>query len=332
MRDSADGPTSSSDDPPALSVLIVNYGPPGALIRCVESVRDEPQSADWELLVVDNASTPDTRAQIRESDPTIRLLAEEKNLGFARAVNLGAREASGELLLLLNPDCVALPGSLSELVSFHRLAGDDAIVGPRTIYPDGSLNPYSCFRAPSLWSQFCVTTGLTALARGHRWFDPGSCGYRVGSDPETVDIVSGCCLLLSRSLWLRLDGFDPVFFLYGEEFDLCLRAAQVGAHVHTVPRAVVMHEGGRPDPESPTKFLHFMRSKHLLVDRHLGRLQRRFAHWLVDLWVVRRWATWTVLGALHPHARARRAALGRAWKRRSEWRRAAYRTRPNSSG
>ena len=232
---------------------------------------------------------------------------------------MACRRATGTQLLLLNPDCFVRPGALAELQAELQRMGGRGICGPRTVFPNGSVNPTSWFRRPTLWAQFCITFGLTAMFRGSRWFDPETVSLRKAETSFAVDIVTGCCLLADRETWEFLKGFDETFFLYGEEFDLCLRAGLVGIPVRACPIAVVEHEGGHPDRGDANRMVHFLRGRAILSNRYLGRGSRAVGVWLWKAWVVRKLLVANLVRPLGKGRLGKLEMLRLVWRRRGEW-------------
>ena len=204
-------------------------------LECIRSVLKETAVVRYEIILVDNASTDGSAEAIRRNFPNIDLIASTENLGFARANNIAAKHARGRKILLLNPDTIILDHAIDKLYQFALTKPECHIWGGRTVFADGKLNPQSCWRCAGLWSVFCSTVGLSLLKRSSIFFSEGYGGW----DRDTVrrvDIVSGCFLLTDRDLWEELQGFNPLFFMYGEEADYCLRARQLGARPMIYPR------------------------------------------------------------------------------------------------
>lgn len=258
-----------------VSVVVVTYRCRDAARACLASLYENAGGVSLEVLVVDNASGDGTDELVREEFPEARLFALDENIGFARAVNLAAEHARGEYLLLLNPDTVVHAGMPGELVSFARSLPAPAICGGRTLRPDGRLDPGSCWGAPTLWSLFCFASMLSTAFKGSRLFDPESLGGWKRDSVRDVDIVTGCLLLAPRALWLELGGFDPRFFMYGEDADLALRAAKAGVRRVITPRAVVTHEVGVSSATRPDKLLLLFRGKAALLRKHWGPTRSR---------------------------------------------------------
>ncbi len=305
--------------PPELSILIVSYNTCAITLACLESVYAETRDLSFEVIAVDNASADESAKAIRERFPGVILHESPTNLGFAAANNLAAQLARGRYLLLLNPDTVVLDGAVQKLHRFALAHPEAGIVGGRTLFADGGLNPTSCRGRPTPWSLLCRGLGLSTLFRGSLLFDPESLGPWRRDSAREVDIVTGCLLWISRALWQELGGFDPAFFMYGEESDLCLRARTRGFRPMITPDATIIHLGGASEPVRTDKMVRLLGALVLLVRRHWPTRSARFG--VAMLWL---WAATRALGARAlPSALLQRSEGGSAWPevfaRRAEW-------------
>jgi GT2 family glycosyltransferase len=171
-------------------------------------------------------------------------------------------------VLLLNPDAIIKDGAIEALVGLFADDPRRGLVGGRTIRPDGSLDPGSCWGRPTLWSYFCSAVGLTSMFRRSAWFDPEALGRWQRDSVREVDIVSGCLLLSSREVWQELGGFDPLFFMYGEDADLSLRARAAGYRPSITPSATVVHALSATTGTPLAKQRLLLRGKVTLVRKH----------------------------------------------------------------
>ena len=229
---------------PDISVIIVSYKVPALLGACLTSLRREVADCSYEVIVVDNASGDETAELVRDEFPDVRLIALEENIGFAAGSNLGARAATGEYVLMLNPDTELVGDTLGALLRYARAHPEAGLVGGRTLRPDGELEPGSCWGAQSLWSLVCFAFGLSSIFRGSRVFNPESLAGWSRDTERRVDIVTGCLCLVPRAVWEQLHGFDESFFMYGEDADLAARARSRGYHPAITPDAVILHHVG----------------------------------------------------------------------------------------
>ena len=213
---------------PAVSVVVVVYESGPTLAECLESLRAQT-FRDYEVLLVDNASSDRTAQAAAKADPAIRLIENPENLGFAAAVNQGARAAKGRWLALLNPDAFAEPGWLAALTAATR------------------ANPcVHCFTSRQLMAddpgKLDGLGDVMALAGypfrgGYTHPDPGAIA------PGWVFSACGGAMMIERALFLRLGGFDERLFCYCEDVDLGYRLRLVGEPTLLVPDAVVRHVG-----------------------------------------------------------------------------------------
>ena len=267
---------------PDVSILIVTYRCRDVARACLESLASSGDEAH-EIVVLDNASGDGTVEMVRSEFPAVRLIASEENLGFAVGCNRAAEEAQGEYLLLLNPDTVVHEGAVENLLAFARAHPEHGLYGGRTLDPDGSVNPGSCWGAPTLWSLFCFATLLSSAFKRTRLFDPESLGGWKRDTVREVDIVTGCLLLAPRKLWQELGGFDTRFFMYGEDADLSLRAKALGFRPAITPDAVVTHEIGVSSSTREDKLMLLFRGKATLLRKHWHGLRLRLGLLLLSV-------------------------------------------------
>jgi N-acetylglucosaminyl-diphospho-decaprenol L-rhamnosyltransferase len=208
------------------SVVIVNWNAGDALAACADSLAAEA-AAGCEVLVVDNASDDGSAAAAAASFPWLRVIAARTNLGFAAGANLGAGHAAGDVVVFLNPDARVLPGALATLVGALAAAPRAGIAGGGLLSADGRWQPGAARFGPLRHLLLDTTVGRLPA----RW----------RRRPYVVDWVYGTFLAVRRDLFRQLGGFDPAYFVYGEDMDLCHRAAQLGAHTLHVPGARAVH-------------------------------------------------------------------------------------------
>jgi len=304
----------------ALSVIIVNWNTRELTLACLRALYAQTRMTDFEVLLVDNGSHDGSAAAIAAEFPQVRLLAETTNHGFAVANNIAARLARGRRLLLLNSDTVILDGAVDRVVEFADSRPAAGIWGGRTLFGDMSLNFSSCWQRQTLWSVVCFAFGLSMLFPGNNFFNPeGMTGWKRDTIRE-VDIVTGCFLLIDTDLWRRLDGFDPVFFMYGEEADLCARARALGARPAITPAATLIHYGGGSANTRSDPAVRLLRAKIALARRSMGRGAAEAVRWLYFVAVLLRLAGYGLARRL---GRARAAAQAGMWAetlaRRGEW-------------
>ncbi len=305
---------------PDVSIIIISYNTRDMTLDCIRSVYDQTQDISFENIVVDNDSTDGSAEAVEDFFPDVTLIKSDENLGFSKANNLAAQHAKGKYLLLLNPDTIVLEGAIQKIYNFAMTNPDNLLYGGKTLYGDMTLNPTSCWRQQSLWSLFCYSLGLTSLFRNNEIFDPESYGSWRRNTVREVDVITGCFLLIERDLWSLLKGFDSRFFMYGEDADLCLRAAQNGAIPVITPGAVIIHYGGASEKVRADKMIRLFRAKEMLMVQHWHPFKARFGAMMLGLGVRSRASASKLLTVVSPKGFGKNAdSWQEIWKRRREW-------------
>jgi GT2 family glycosyltransferase len=300
-----------------VSILIVTYRSREAAHECLESLYSVMAGIDYEVIVVDNASEDGTVEMVRAEFPQAQLIALDENVGFAPGVNVAAEAAAGEYLLLLNPDTIVHEGAVRNLVAFARRRPEHGLYGGRTLRPDGTLDPGSCYAQPTLWSLFCFATMLTVAFKGSPIFDPELLGRWQRDSVREVGIITGCLLLAPRRVWQRLGGFDGRFFMYAEDADLTLRAIRAGYRPAITPDAEITHAVGVSSTQ-PDRLILLFQGKMTLLRKHWRSPRREAGIVLVLLGVGVRALVARVLARL---GSARLDAWRVVWRARKAWRR-----------
>ncbi|QKK07439.1 MAG: glycosyltransferase family 2 protein [Planctomycetota bacterium] len=302
-----------------VSTIIVSYNTRDMTLEAIRSALRQTTRVSQEIIVVDNDSSDGSAEAIAAEFPEVRLIAVRENLGFGPANNLGAKEAIGEYVLLLNPDTITLDHAIDTLVEFARAHPEHAIYGGRTLFGDRSLNAASAWGKPSLWSMVCRASGLSSVFKGSMFFEPESLGNWQRDSVREVPIVSGCFLLIDRAVWERLGGFDDRFRMYAEEFDLCLRAAREGARPIVVPQATIVHYGGASDRIVVEQTIRHYSGRAQLLTKHWPRWKAGLGVLCLDLWALGKLLRSLLLARFQPAHRE----LWRTWRtifaRRGEW-------------
>ncbi len=300
---------------PDVSVVIVSYNTRDLTLRCLRELIDSrtPQ-VRFDVTVVDNASNDGSADAIAEHFPEVRLLRLTENVGWGRGVNRGAVACDGEYLLLLNPDTVPVGQVVADLFTFAEQRPDHGIYTGRTLLADGTDDGYSCWGLPSLWSQFTFATGLSTAFPRHHWANPEGLPRYDRRSTREVPAVSGCLLLIRRELFCQLGGFDPQFFLYSDDIDLCARAVALGARPVLHPGAAVIHVGGASS-SSDGQRIKILRGKATYLRRHWSRPRARLGVGLLITGVGLRALGKRLLGA----DRSRGIDWVTVWQQRRAW-------------
>lgn len=246
--------------PPRVSVIVVSFNTRELLRACLASIESH-----HEVIVVDNGSTDGSAQMVRDSFPAA-VVIEQENLGFGQGNNRGLDAAKGNFALLLNSDAEATPGAIDRLAD--ALAEDVVAVGGRLQNPDGSLQESACSNL-TLWAVFCEQTYLEKLFPASRLFSPYWQSRRLPEGGE-VEQVMGACLMMRRveGQFLR---FDPAFFLYCEDTELCRRLRAHG-RIHYVPQAAFTHHLGQSSLQNRHRsVILYNAGKELYFEIHRGK-------------------------------------------------------------
>ena len=275
---------------PDVSVIIVSFNTREVLRQCLQSVIDDAHGLSAEIIVVDNASTDGSPEMIESDFPSVILLRSEINLGFGEGNNLALRRARGRFFVLLNSDAFFVAGSLATAIRHMDDHPEVGLGGCRLIGRDGSSQPSSrCFH--SVLGDAIVLTGLAAKFPKSRFFGRFDRTWADHTVASPVDWVPGAFTILRPSALARVGYFDPDFFLYYEEVDLCRRMNKAGIPVWYWPDIVVVHIGGESSrqltalefsPRAAQVVLWRMRSTLLYYRKHHG-WRVHLAKWMEKL-------------------------------------------------
>jgi N-acetylglucosaminyl-diphospho-decaprenol L-rhamnosyltransferase len=306
--------TNRTPSPPTLSVVTVTYNSEDYVGTALRALEKAATATSYEVVVVDNASADASIAAVRTECPDAIVIASPENLGFAVACNLAVRQARGEFLLFLNPDSEADPAAVDLAVEYLAKHPEVGIVGGRTRYPNGRLNPTCCSAEPTLGSAFCYATGLTSVFRRSKVFNPEALGRWDRDSDRAVDVITGCFALLRTSLFRSLGGFDERFFMYSEDTDLCHRVRELGLQCVHLSEVGLVHIGGGSDNILAGKLTKLLRARLQYYDKHWSPFDAKLGRLLISTGVVTRLAASTALGPVD-----RRTTWQNIWAARGSW-------------
>lgn len=313
-------------DAPGVSAVVVSYNTAKMTLDCLKVLTGELAGCPAEILVVDNASTDGSAEAVRATFPDVRLQVSPRNMGFGVANNMAFAQARGRYLLLLNSDAFPRPGTVAALRQYLDTHADVGVVGPRLVYPDGKLQR-SCFRFTTPLQAWLENLWLTRI-----FADSSSLGdYRDWNHAteRDVDFMIGACLLVRRTVYEQVGGFDERFFMYQEEADWQCRIKAAGWRVVFTPTAEVMHIAGASGKDEPVQINeHFFDSLDKYLLKHHGIVGFLLLRAAMIVGCLLRFFGWAMM-ALGP--RRRQGAGQRA--RRHAWllARQLFKGRPSSS-
>jgi GT2 family glycosyltransferase len=253
-----------------VSAIIVTYQSAQHIGTCLESL--QATASEWlsECIIVDNASNDETVDLIRRNYPWVSIIANRENFGFGRAVNMGAMQAQGDSLFIVNPDTKLEPGAIESLALFLESRLQAGACGPKIVSPDGSFRRDSRRGFPTPLNALGYLTGFDHIFPGNRHVG----GYHrrdISHDLEIVtDSLSGSCMMVRRSVFESIGGFDEDYFLFGEDIDLCWKIKHAGHEIWFVPSARVVHIKGASMHQAPAMAKReFYRSMRLFMDKRM---------------------------------------------------------------
>lgn len=254
----------------ALSIVIVSWNVQQLLRTSLHSIFAHADGLELDVIVVDSASADGTVAMVENEFPQVNVLAQAKNVGFARGNNIGIAAATAPNILLLNPDTEVVGNALSEMVAFLEQNNDVGIVGSELLNRD-MTHQSSRRRFPTVWTLFFESTWLQRVApksilrRYYMWET---------ADHTTTDCdwVSGACMLTRRDVIEQVGGFDEAYFMYSEEMDWCRRIKDVGWRIVYYPAAKIIHHVGKSSEQAVAhRHINFNRAKLRYVRKYHGR-------------------------------------------------------------
>jgi len=295
---SGDGPGVT----PHVSVILVSFNTRELTLATIDSLYASIVDPGFgiEVIVVDNASHDGSADAVAERFPEVGLIRSRENLGFGRGNNLGARNAKGRALLLLNTDTIVRRGAVEALYEALYREPRCGVVGAYLENPDGSYQN-SVLLLPTVWRTFCTFFWLEQFAGRIPAFG-GMFDRRPPGDTErTVEAVYGAALMIRRDLFEALGGFDPAYFMYFEESDLCRRVGERGYLVRSVPSARIVHLEGQSSRERPGWIYHAMRvSRMIYVRKHLSFFARVAVSLIVHVGYAVRIVVYPIAGIFVP--------------------------------
>jgi N-acetylglucosaminyl-diphospho-decaprenol L-rhamnosyltransferase len=282
-----------------LSIVIVSYNVRELLAKCLASVVSSPTAAtnrqserdprlstidyrlSTEVFVVDNASSDGSAAMVRERFPTVCLIENHDNRGFAAANNQAFAQASGRYVLMLNPDTEVRPGALETLLDFMDAHPQAGACGGKLVYGDGSLQ-HSAFRFPTLAQIFFDFFPLNWRLTDSRWNGRYPRVWYARSEPFEIDHPLGADLLVRRAAAEQVGWLDDRFFIYCEEIDWCIRCKRAGWQIWCVPQAeIVHHEAQSTRQFRDEMFVQLWRARARLFEKHYAGVFRLAARLIV---------------------------------------------------
>lgn len=279
---------------PLVSALIVSFNVRDVLLDSIGALL-ENSDLPIETVVVDNASEDGSADAVESAFPAVRVIRQESNIGFGAACNVAFKASSGRFVLLLNPDVTVEPGCVGRLADFLLVRPDTGAAGPRIRRPDGSLDLAARRGFPTPATAFYRLSGLSRLMPTSPRFNRYNMGHMPESETHEIDSGTAACLMVRRTAVEKVGLFDPDYFMYGEDIDLCFRLKQGGWKVFYVPTAEALHIKGASTRQATARMLYqFHRAMWTFHHKHYADDLPAFANGLIWASI---WARWGMLAA-----------------------------------
>jgi hypothetical protein len=302
-----------------LAIVIVNYNTRDDLERCLASLAARQGLPDTRVIVVDNASQDGSAAMVQQAHPWAELIETGHNGGYAYANNIGLRrcgyaqgnapETLPRYALLLNPDTVVPPNALAQAVAFMDAHPDVGAMGPRLVREDGSLDR-ACRRSfPTPAVSFYHLSGLARLYPNSPRFARYNLTYLDETQQADVDAVVGAFMLMRAEALEQAGLLDEVFFMYGEDLDLCYRIKRQGWRIVYNPALTVLHRKGAASRKASRRaIIAFYDAMKLFHDKHYRANTFFVVNWAIDVGVAALKAVALLQDRLRPAERKRVAS------------------------
>lgn len=236
-----------------LSIVILNFNTKDYLLKCLDrlyrSYKTQIASGEYEIIVVDNASTDGSVEALKAESGkrkamSLRVMVNKENMGFAAGNNVALNKIRPKYALLLNPDTEVDEKAIPKTLEFMEKNKEVAVATCKVILPDGSLY-YACHRGfPTPWSAFCYLSGLSRLFPKLAFFNGYTLSYLDLDKPHEIDACSGSFMMIRSKLGQSLGWLDEDYFWYGEDLDFCYRVKKAGFKVYYVPEGTTIHYWG----------------------------------------------------------------------------------------
>lgn len=301
-----------------LSVCIVNWNSGDFLRECLISIKESRFRFQYEILVVDNASTDNSALQIKTDFPEVKMLFHNKNSGFAIANNIAIHNSVGEYILLLNPDTLVYSGTVEAMLSFMDTHPSVAACGPQLVNPNTGRIEISAHAFPDLLPLTWNLMYLDRLFPSNSFWAAYQMTYIKDKTEHEVDWITGACILARREAISQVGGLDEKIFMYLEDVDWCYRFKQAEWQVFYLPQVRIAHYRGQSSKlkreNNETKLSvwgaqQYTRSILYFYSKHYGRFKAWLLRIIILMTAAFKAGLWITLGTLR---HGWRVGLGRA--------------------
>ncbi len=266
-----------------LSIIIVNYNVQHFLEQCLHSVYKAARNVSSEIFVVDNNSVDGSVAMVKEKFPDVHLIENKKNTGFSFANNQAIRIATGEYILLLNPDTVVEEDTFEKVIAFMNTHPDAGGLGVKMLDGKGNFLPESKRGLPTPSVAFYKIFGFSALFPKSKTFGKYHLGFLDKDKTAEVEILSGAFMLMRKAVLDKVGLLDETFFMYGEDIDLSYRILLGGYKNYYFPETRIIHYKGESTRKSSVNYVFvFYKAMVIFAQKHFSQHNAKLFSTLIN--------------------------------------------------
>jgi GT2 family glycosyltransferase len=254
-----------------LSVIILNYNVRYFLEQCVLSVQKALDGIDGEIIVIDNASSDDSCEMMKSRFPSIKLIENKENVGFPKGNNIGVGAAKGEYVCILNPDTVVAEDTFTKILHTKNWQLKTGIVGCKLIDGTGKFLPESKRGVPTPWVAFTKIFGLYKLFPKISWFNKYYAQHLNENQSGNVDVLVGAFMVMKRSLYMEVGGFDENCFMYSDDIDLSYMVKKLGKQNYYFADTTVIHYKGESTVRDGLYIKRFQEAMQFFYKKHFKK-------------------------------------------------------------
>ncbi len=267
-----------------ISIIIVNYNVKYFLEQCLLSVVKASQNLAVEILVVDNNSTDGSKEFFKNKFQQVKFFWQDENVGFGKANNFALLKAKGDFILFLNPDTILEEATLINSLQFYTTHANAGGLGVKMLDGSGNFLKESKRMLPDFSTSVFKMLGFSNLFPGSKIFDRYYAGQVNENETSEIDILAGAYFMLPMAVAKQLAGFDPDFFMYGEDVDLSYRIQKSGFENYYFPEITLLHFKGESTQKKSAFYVkHFYGAMQLFIDKHFkDKIARPFIKFTIN--------------------------------------------------
>jgi GT2 family glycosyltransferase len=264
-----------------VSVVIVNYNVRYFLEQCILSVQAASTKITTEIIVVDNNSTDESCTVLSEKYPEVVLIQNKENVGFSKANNQGVKIATGNYILILNPDTIIAEDTLDKIVAYSKVKRNLGVLGVKLIDGSGEFAPESKRGIPTPNASFNKLFGISSKRTGKYYAT-----HLDENESGIIKVASGAFMFIKRTVFNEVKGFNEDYFMYGEDIDLSMKLLNKGYQNYYYADTQIIHFKGESTPKDLKYLNYFHQAMRIFYKKHfkLNRLYDFFMRFGIEFW------------------------------------------------